>query len=182
MEAALLTLAIKGGLDLERERKQCPRTDLIPFDSAHQFMATLHHDHQGRDYLYLKGAPERVLVMCEWQGSEERRTPLELARWQRQVESLAAKGYRVLAVAEQNPAVRSGELRFEDVESGLVLLGLLLLFQMAFTYLPPMQRLFGTAAIGPTAWLLILCVGASVLFLVELEKLLVRRFRQSRRR
>jgi magnesium-transporting ATPase (P-type) len=58
--------------------------------------------------------------------------------------------------------------------------GLLLLFQLAFTYLPPMQRLFGTAPIGALAWLLILLTASSVLFLVELEKLWLRRFRRTR--
>ena len=54
--------------------------------------------------------------------------------------------------------------------------GLLLLFQMAFTYLSPLQLLFGTAALDVTTWLLIVLVGSSVLFLVEAEKKILHRW------
>jgi len=58
-----------------------------------------------------------------------------------------------------------------------VLLAVLLLvgFQLTFTYLGPVQSLFGTAAIGADVWLRIVLVASSVLFLVELEKAIVRR-------
>ena len=36
-----------------------PRTDEIPFDTQHQFMATLHHSHDGGAFAYIKGAPEQ---------------------------------------------------------------------------------------------------------------------------
>jgi magnesium-transporting ATPase (P-type) len=127
MEAALLTLAQKGGMEPDAERQQHPRTDLIPFDSAHQFMATLHHDHTGRGYIFLKGAPERLLSMCDTQATDNAQEPLELERWQNEVESLARQGYRVLAIAERRHFESVDELRFQDVEKGLVLLGLLAL-------------------------------------------------------
>ncbi len=56
----------------------------------------------------------------------------------------------------------------------LMAIGLLLLFQLAFTYLGPMQTLFGTAAIDALTWLRIVLVASSVLFLVEMEKAFVR--------
>ncbi|HID48946.1 MAG TPA: cation-transporting P-type ATPase, partial [Chromatiales bacterium] len=60
----------------------------------------------------------------------------------------------------------------------LLAIGVLVVFQLAFTYLPPMQSLFGTAAIDAGVWWRILLVGSSVLFLVELEKYVVRRRNQ----
>jgi len=48
--------------------------------------------------------------------------------------------------------------------------GALLLLQLAFTYLPPMQKLFGTAAMDAKAWLLCALVGAAVFVVVEIEK------------
>jgi magnesium-transporting ATPase (P-type) len=57
----------------------------------------------------------------------------------------------------------------------LLAVGLLILFQLAFTYLGPMQALFGTASIDAGIWGRIVLVASSVLFLVELEKALVRR-------
>ena len=52
----------------------------------------------------------------------------------------------------------------------LVASGGLLLLQLALTYLPPMQRLFGTAALDAAAWAVIGAFGAVVFLLVELEK------------
>jgi magnesium-transporting ATPase (P-type) len=54
-------------------------------------------------------------------------------------------------------------------------IGLVLFFQLVFTYTPPMQYLFRTVALDALSWLRIFLVGASVLFVVELEKWLVRR-------
>ncbi|MCP4000522.1 MAG: HAD-IC family P-type ATPase, partial [Gammaproteobacteria bacterium] len=56
----------------------------------------------------------------------------------------------------------------------LFAIGILIIFQLGFTYLAPMQSLFGTTAIDFNIWLRILLVASSVLLFVELEKLLVR--------
>jgi calcium-translocating P-type ATPase len=125
MEAALLIAAVKAGLDPEDEAKVYPRTDLIPFDSGHQFMATLHHSHEGKAFVFLKGAPERVLGICSRQRRERDETPLDSDLWQRHVEAMAASGYRVLAVAEKAGRSHQSELDFADVDGDLVLLGLL---------------------------------------------------------
>ena len=34
------------------------------FDAAHRYMAVLHHDHEGRACIHVKGAPEAVLALC----------------------------------------------------------------------------------------------------------------------
>jgi Ca2+-transporting ATPase len=41
-EVALIVSALRGGLNEENERFRFPRIDIVPFDSAYQFMATLH--------------------------------------------------------------------------------------------------------------------------------------------
>ena len=56
----------------------------------------------------------------------------------------------------------------------LIAIGVLIIFQLGFTYLAPMQSLFGTTAIDFSIWLRIMAVASSVLFLVELEKYVVR--------
>ncbi|MGZ8153515.1 MAG: HAD-IC family P-type ATPase, partial [Methylovulum sp.] len=48
--------------------------------------------------------------------------------------------------------------------------------QLLFTYWPPMQALFGSAAIGYDEWLLILAVSILIYAAVGLEKLLLRRW------
>jgi magnesium-transporting ATPase (P-type) len=47
--------------------------------------------------------------------------------------------------------------------------------QLAFTYLPLMNRLFHTAPINAEAWLRIMAVGVTVWLLVEMEKAFRRR-------
>ena len=53
---------------------------------------------------------------------------------------------------------------------------LLSLFQLAFTYWPPMQVLFGTVAIDLHTWVMIVAVASSVFVLVEIEKFFIRLF------
>jgi len=52
----------------------------------------------------------------------------------------------------------------------LIAIVLLIILQLGFTYLQPMQALFGTQSLDLHIWLRIILVSSSVLFLVELEK------------
>ena len=61
----------------------------------------------------------------------------------------------------------------------LIAIGLLLVFQLLFTYAPPMQRLFGTADLDVLAWARVAAVGIAVFLCVELEKWLGARWRLS---
>ncbi len=124
MEGALLVSGLKAGLDLEAETKQYPRTDLIPFESEHRFMATLHHSHKGDAFVFLKGAPERVLEMCAYQRMMGGDQPVDRNYWLRRVEEMAQQGQRVLAIAFKPVSHEKIELEFSDVENNLTLLGL----------------------------------------------------------
>jgi Ca2+-transporting ATPase len=42
--------------------------------------------------------------------------------------------------------------------------------QLLFTYLPAMQRVFGTANLGAEEWMLIMIVGVVVFIVIEIEK------------
>lgn len=124
MEGALLTAGMKSGLDLDFEAKAFPRTDFIPFESEHKFMASLHHSHHGQAFIYLKGAPEKVLEMCESQLSTTGESPVDKAYWLKQIEYLAQQGQRVLAIAVKQVEQEQRELDFEHVEQGMVMLAL----------------------------------------------------------
>ncbi len=67
-EAALLTLAIKGCVELDPLRQRMPRRAEIPFDSAAKMMAT-QHGHGPRGRVFIKGAPEVVLDLCSMAGA-----------------------------------------------------------------------------------------------------------------
>ena len=127
-EGALLTIALKAGLDAPAEHQAWPRTDAIPFESEHRFMATLHYDHAGRALVFLKGAPERVLDMCQRQRNPDGTDgPLDHDLWRRAANDCAARALRVLAVAVRAVPATQTRLDFADVESGgftlLALLG-----------------------------------------------------------
>ena len=59
----------------------------------------------------------------------------------------------------------------------LIAIGILVFFQLAFTYSSPMQKLFDSVALDAFTWLIIILVSSSVLFLVELEKYVVRQLK-----
>ncbi len=58
----------------------------------------------------------------------------------------------------------------------LIAVGTVTLLQLAFTYAPPMQALFGTRAVPPAAGAAILALGVALLLICEVEKALLRRF------
>ena len=128
-EGALVALACKVGLDPRMEAEKHPRIDTIPFESEHRFMATLHHDHAGHTFVYLKGAPERVLALCQTQRSRGEDRHLDLEYWRRRIEETATAGQRVLAAAYRAVEPGRRELLFADVEQGgftlLALFGLI---------------------------------------------------------
>lgn len=124
-EGALHTLALKAGLDIPTLNLQLPRSDSIPFESEHRFMASLHHDHQGHGVIYLKGAPERLLEMCsEQRDADGSVQPLDADYWRRQATDLAARGLRLLAIASRTTSASQRSLNFADVEQGMTLLAL----------------------------------------------------------
>lgn len=125
MEGALITLGLKTGLDVEAERKTWPTLDTIPFESKNRFMATLHRREGQEDgIIFVKGAPEKLLDMCATQRRDDKDEPLDAARWRKAAEELASQGRRVLAAAVRPADPRQQTLDFNQLQSGLTLLGL----------------------------------------------------------
>jgi magnesium-transporting ATPase (P-type) len=125
MEGALVAAAGRIGLLVAETRGQWTRSDVIPFDAKHRFMATLNHDHEHHAVAFIKGAPEKMLAMCRNQRfSDGSVAPLDAAYWQERAEEIAAQGQRVLAVAAKSLPSDKTVLEFGDVESGLTLLAL----------------------------------------------------------
>jgi len=123
-EGALITLALKAGMDPALEHGELPRTDHIPFESEHRFMATLHHDHAGHAFIFMKGAVEQVLAMCHRQRVIGDDAAIDLPYWHAQMAATGTLGQRVLALAMKAVDHDQHELKFADMESGFTLLGL----------------------------------------------------------
>ena len=112
-EGALVTAGEKFGIHTANARVRHARLDTIPFESANQFMATLHEGDAEGMKIIIKGAPEVVLKRC---GNVDPDTAL------RQVEAFAAEGMRVLGFAEKR-FDRAG-LTLEDCARGFEFTGL----------------------------------------------------------
>ncbi|MFP8967487.1 cation-translocating P-type ATPase [Pokkaliibacter sp. CJK22405] len=118
-EGALLALAAKAGLHQDHCRQHHPRSQEIPFESEHRYMATLHHPRSGvegsaltdspmeallQPHLLVKGAPEKILPLCRHNAADNQHSSAEavnLAYWRQGIATLAASGQRVLAIAEK---------------------------------------------------------------------------------
>lgn len=124
-EGALLVSARKAGLDEWQAQQRWPRLDSIPFESQHQYMATLHNDESGDTRsVYVKGAVEVILDKCNL-ALDTKGQPVSLDSdvIQSQLEEMASQGLRVLAFARGKLAAESNEIDHSDI-TNLTFLGL----------------------------------------------------------
>ena len=122
-EGALLVTARKAGLDNKQAQASYPRLDAIPFESQHQYMATLH----GGDspVVYLKGSVESLLARCDAiLDADGESKPLDSDAVHAQVAVMASQGQRVLAFARLAVSPESTAIDHDDVAQGLIFLGL----------------------------------------------------------
>ncbi|MCE5311765.1 MAG: cation-transporting P-type ATPase [Nitrospiraceae bacterium] len=125
-EAALIVSARKAGLSEDGLNSERRRIDAIPFESQHQYMATLHAAANGGSAIaYVKGSVEAVLHRSESMlNSTGQISALDKNVVLKAMEQMAAKGLRVLAFAKKELASSADRLHHEDMQSGLVFLGL----------------------------------------------------------
>jgi magnesium-transporting ATPase (P-type) len=123
-EGALISFALKTGLEQVHTQEEYPRTDVIPFESQHRYMATMHHDHAGHGIIYIKGAPERILEMCNRQCHLGDDRPLDVAFWEEQMHDMGSRGERLLAIAFRDTHSEHRNLYFEDIKGSLTLMGI----------------------------------------------------------
>jgi magnesium-transporting ATPase (P-type) len=123
-EGALLVLGGKTGFTQHLGDEAWPRLDSIPFESQHRFMATYHRDSDDEPWIFVKGAPETILDMCNAQFGHDGEQVLDVDYWRRMATDTAAQGLRLLAMACKRAAPASERLSFADTESGYVLLAL----------------------------------------------------------
>lgn len=124
-EQALLLAGMHIGLEKEQVLAEEPRLSLIPFDSRHKFMATLHeHPKQGR-HLYVKGAPERILKSSTHirVGSHEMRlSPSVRKEFEAKCFEYSAAGLRTLALAYKRMPKTNATVHMDDC-AGLTFVG-----------------------------------------------------------
>ena len=125
MEGALLAFAEKMDVDVRNAKAAWTRTDAIPFDAKHRFMATLNHNHERNAFVFVKGAPEQILAMCKDQrGMDGNVEALDIDYWHGKAEAIAALGQRVLSFAVKPVQSEHTVLEYADIEGTLTLLGM----------------------------------------------------------
>lgn len=124
-EGALLVSARKTGLDDRQVAQQWPRLDSIPFESQHQYMATLHdHEDERSRPVYVKGSIEVVLSKCNSAlDASGQAADLDSAVVYAQLEEMASQGLRVLAFARGEMPAGSTAIGHSDI-ANLTFLGL----------------------------------------------------------
>ena len=121
-EVALITAAAKAGFDIENQKRDWPRIDVIPFESSNMYMATLNAAPDGSRVVYVKGSLERILAMCSGQAFEGETRPLDANRIQDRCRDLADQGFRILAFARKTVSSDTESLEHSDLRE-LVFLG-----------------------------------------------------------
>lgn len=102
VDIALLVFGWKVGVRHEQLVQANPLHGTIPYESEQMFAASLNALQEGGGQISVKGAAERVLPMCSHMLGPEGEQALSVAEITRQVEELAASGYRVLALADKH--------------------------------------------------------------------------------
>ncbi len=125
-EGALIVGARKAGLHKAELEEEYPRVDLIPFDSERKFMAVLNKTPENGKEIFLKGAPEVVLEMCENVYEDNKATKLtdeKIEELKNENKRLAKESFRILGLAYKEK-VPDNDVNLEDeVEDGMILLG-----------------------------------------------------------
>lgn len=124
-EGALLVAAHKAGLQNSFGEK-FKKVDTIPFQSEYQYMATLVSDSESDDKtIYVKGSLEAILPKCKTMLDVSGKTAdIDSDTIQKQAESMAEKGMRVLTFARKKVASDKSSVEHDDLEQGLEFVGL----------------------------------------------------------
>jgi magnesium-transporting ATPase (P-type) len=125
-DGAFLVFAGKGDFNVSKALAENTRIDLIPFDSKRRMMTVLYRNARGKLTAYTKGAGSEVLRRCSKILHDSGNIPLteELrSNVAKQMNDLAAEGFRVLAMATKTLPNQRENPR-EDTEENMTFLGL----------------------------------------------------------
>ncbi len=106
-KVSLVTLGEKLGMRTSTLRQQNKRLATVPFESEHKFMCTIHKsdkEAQGTYIIYVKGAPDRLIPLCNQQlikindDNTEVDSSMDADAWQNDCFNYALQGLRTLAI------------------------------------------------------------------------------------
>ncbi|MGC8764873.1 MAG: cation-translocating P-type ATPase [Brevinematia bacterium] len=104
--------------------------DCLPFSSENMYSCSLIKDPKGNCFIYLKGAPDRVLSMCEFYYGDEMKfhkfDSSSFQKWNNDIKEYSEKGFRVIAFAKKK--TEKDKIQIEELTSGFVFLGCMVIY------------------------------------------------------
>lgn len=127
-EGALVIAAAKADIWRAEEEKRCKRVAEMPFESERRRMSVVYRGTDGFEILYMKGAPDTILSLCNryTEGNEELiLTDALRGKIMSLNEEMTLSALRVLAVAYRPLKVGERSSKPEELENELIFAGLL---------------------------------------------------------
>jgi P-type Ca2+ transporter type 2C len=126
-EGALLTVALKAGIDRDQLRKEYPRISELPFQSDSRYLATLHKNSDSSGITYVEGSFDEVLSMSRYiyENGQVQEMSAEKRLQIRQVnDNMASRALRVAGLAYYNCEDFSNQVCITDIEGQITFVAL----------------------------------------------------------
>ena len=112
-EGSLLAAAAKAGVDYQELRQAADIVRVFPFSSQNKDMSTIVREN-GKEILYVKGNPEKIISLCTGISEEEKEKNFHL------MEEFQNKAGRLLAFAHKELESQYNDEEQDEVEQGLI--------------------------------------------------------------
>ena len=112
-ECSLLAAAAKAGVDYQKIRHEADVVRVFPFSSQNKDMSTIVREN-GKEILYVKGNPEKILSLCTGISEEEKEENFHL------MEEFQSKAGRLLAFAHKELYGHYKDEAQEEIEQNLI--------------------------------------------------------------
>lgn len=112
-EGSLLAAAAKAGVDYQELRQAVDIVRVFPFSSQNKDMSTIVREN-GKEILYVKGNPEKIISLCTGISEEEKEKNFHL------MEEFQNKAGRLLAFAHKELEGQYNDEEQDEVEQGLI--------------------------------------------------------------
>ena len=112
-EGSLLAAAAKAGVDYQELRQAADIVRVFPFSSQNKDMSTIVREN-GKEILYVKGNPEKIISLCTGISEEEKEKNFHL------MEEFQNKAGRLLAFAHKELEGQYNDEEQDKVEQGLI--------------------------------------------------------------
>lgn len=126
-EGALLVAAMKGGYNRTALLSQYSIIKEFPFDSSRKMMSVIVKDHNGRQFIVTKGAPDVLAGVSGsvlWDGKRQFMNRETASSIQEAIEGLASQALRTIAIGFKEIPAKTMILHEKEAECDLTFIGL----------------------------------------------------------